>query len=109
LLDALNYVDADTALDILCSVGCVLEAAGALGLEAAGTDVSEFAVMSCRRRGFAARQGTMTALAYADDSVAMVAMKHVLEHRADRRRGKAARTAFWLTAARVDRSTSVVA
>jgi ubiquinone/menaquinone biosynthesis C-methylase UbiE len=85
LLDALNYVDADTALDIGCSMGYVLEAARALGLEPAGTDVSEFAVTACRQQGFDARQGTMTAIPYADDSFAIVTMKHVLEHTADPR------------------------
>lgn len=85
LLDALNHSAGGASLDIGCSTGYVLEAARALGLEPAGTDVSEFAAQFCRERGFEARQGTMTALPFADARFAIVTMKHVLEHTPDPR------------------------
>jgi ubiquinone/menaquinone biosynthesis C-methylase UbiE len=85
LLNALNYVAGGSSLDIGCSMGYVLDAARSLGLEPAGTDVSEFAAASCRERGFEARQGTMTALPFADARFSVVTMKHVLEHTPDPR------------------------
>ncbi len=88
LLDALNHVEpaaGDAALDIGCSMGYVLEAARALGLEPVGTDVSEFAARFCREHGFEARQGSMTALPFAAARFAVVTMKHVLEHTPDPR------------------------
>lgn len=85
LLDALNHVAGGASLDIGCSMGYVLEAARALGLEPAGTDVSAFSVKVCTELGFEARQGTMTALPFADAAFAVVTMKHVLEHTPDPR------------------------
>ncbi|MFO1402032.1 MAG: methyltransferase domain-containing protein [Steroidobacteraceae bacterium] len=85
LLDALNFAERGASLDIGCSMGYVLDAARGLGLEPAGTDVSEFAAAACRERGYEARQGTMTALPFADARFSVVTMKHVLEHTPDPR------------------------
>lgn len=85
ILNALEYAPRGALLDIGCSVGYTLQAAADLGLEAAGTDVSEFATAECRRLGFRAATGTLQQLPFSDGEFAIVTMKHVLEHTADPR------------------------
>jgi SAM-dependent methyltransferase len=83
LLAALEF--APTAADLLdvgCSTGYVLEAGRRLGLRAVGADTSEFAVRTCRERGYAAEVGQLTALPFADASFDVVTAKHTLEHSA---------------------------
>jgi SAM-dependent methyltransferase len=85
LLDVLNHVSPGPVLDIGCSLGYTLQAARELGMESAGTDVSEFAVEQCSRQGFVTKVGTMSALPFADAHFGIVTMKHVLEHTPDPR------------------------
>lgn len=85
LLDVLNHVGPGPVLDIGCSLGYALQAARGLGLEAVGTDVSEFAIKSCRELGFEAEVGTLGSLPFAAGRFSVVSMKHVLEHTPDPR------------------------
>jgi 2-polyprenyl-3-methyl-5-hydroxy-6-metoxy-1,4-benzoquinol methylase len=85
ILDALAHTTPGPLLDIGCSMGYALEAAASLGLPAAGTDVSDYAVEQCRKLGFRAERGTLDALPFADAEFAVVTMKHVLEHTPDPR------------------------
>ena len=71
---------ARSLLDVGCSFGYVIEAAKRLGLEAAGADVSKYAVEVCQSRGLRAEVGTLEQLPYADGEFDVVVMKHVLEH-----------------------------
>jgi SAM-dependent methyltransferase len=71
---------ARTLLDVGCSAGYVLAAAKELGLEATGLDYSAFAVEMCRKRGFEAVTGSLTALPFPDASFDVVMLKAVLEH-----------------------------
>lgn len=67
-------------LDVGCSMGYVLAAAKDLDLAATGLDVSQFAVEACRKRGFDAVVGSLTALPFPDASFDVVTLKAVLEH-----------------------------
>lgn len=89
ILDALNHVEPGPLLDIGCSYGYALQAARSLGLEAVGTDVSEYTISECRKLGFRAEPGTMDALPFQDGEFQIVTMKHVLEHTPDPRRALA--------------------
>lgn len=80
ILDVLNHVAPGTLLDLGCSLGYTLQAAGDLGLSAAGVDISEHAVKVCRERGFRAELGTLDALPFPDAAFQLVIVKHVLEH-----------------------------
>ncbi|HYC55401.1 MAG TPA: class I SAM-dependent methyltransferase [Candidatus Binatia bacterium] len=82
ILDALEHVDAVRLLDVGCSLGYTLEAARALGLEAAGVDVSEHALTHCRALGFEARRGTLEQLPFAEAAFDVAILKHVFEHTA---------------------------
>jgi ubiquinone/menaquinone biosynthesis C-methylase UbiE len=85
ILDVLNHVPPGPLLDIGCSLGYTLKAGRELGLEASGTDISEFAIKACREQGFAAELGLLDKLPFADDAFGVVTMKHVLEHTRDPR------------------------
>lgn len=74
---------ARTLLDVGCSFGYVIEAGRRLGLTAAGTDVSKYAVEICRQRGLRAEAGTLEKLPFGDGELDVVVMKHVLEHTPD--------------------------
>ena len=67
-------------LDVGCSLGYVMEAAQRLGLRAAGSDVSSYAVKVCRDRGYRAEVGTLESLPFPPREFDLVMMKHVLEH-----------------------------
>ena len=85
ILDALNFVTPGPLLDIGCSVGYTLQAARALGLEATGSDLSHYAIETCRGQGFRAEVGELSRLPFQDGEFAVVTMKHVLEHTPDPR------------------------
>ncbi|MEI6807232.1 MAG: methyltransferase domain-containing protein [bacterium] len=80
ILNLLEHVRPGPLLDVGCSLGYGLAAAGELGLEAVGLDISEFAVETCRKRGFKAEKGSIDQMPFADATFQMVVMKHVLEH-----------------------------
>lgn len=81
LLAALEFApQAQRVLDVGCSAGYVLEAARRLGLEAAGVDISSFAVEFCRGRGHRAEVGELERLPFADGAFDIVTAKHTLEH-----------------------------
>ncbi|MEN9704242.1 MAG: hypothetical protein RLZZ393_121 [Pseudomonadota bacterium] len=80
ILDALNFVPAGPLLDIGCSVGYTLRAARDLGLEPTGSDLSQYAIKTCREQGFRAEVGELSGLPFADGEFGLVTMKHVLEH-----------------------------
>jgi SAM-dependent methyltransferase len=80
LRTALAFGAAKSVLDIGCSLGYVMEAAQRLGLRAAGSDISAYAVKVCRERGYRAEVGTLEALPFAAGEFDLVMMKHVLEH-----------------------------
>jgi len=85
ILDALNFVPPGPLLDIGCSVGYTLRAARELGLTPAGSDLSQYAVRTCREQGFRAEVGELSKLPFADGEFGLVTMKHVLEHTPDPR------------------------
>lgn len=85
ILDALNFTTAGPLLDIGCSVGYTLVAARELGLAPTGSDLSQYAVKTCREQGFRAEVGKLSRLPFADGEFAIVTMKHVLEHTPDPR------------------------
>lgn len=80
ILDLLNHAPPGPLLDIGCSMGYTLRAARELGLTPTGSDISEFALKTCREQGFRAERGELGALPFADGEFALVTMKHVLEH-----------------------------
>jgi 2-polyprenyl-3-methyl-5-hydroxy-6-metoxy-1,4-benzoquinol methylase len=80
LSDVLQFVEARRTLDVGCSLGYVIEAGRRLGLDSAGTDVSEYAVEVCRQKGLRAEVGTLEKLPFPQGSFDMVTLKHVLEH-----------------------------
>lgn len=80
ILDVLNHTPPGPLLDIGCALGYTLQAAGRLGLEAIGVDISEYAVRLCRERGLRAEIGALDELPFADSAFQLVIMKHVLEH-----------------------------
>lgn len=69
-----------SVLDVGCSLGYVVEAGRRLGLQSAGTDVSQYAVQVCRERGLRAEVGTLDKLPFADGEFDLVIMRHVIEH-----------------------------
>jgi 2-polyprenyl-3-methyl-5-hydroxy-6-metoxy-1,4-benzoquinol methylase len=85
ILDTLNFVPPGPLLDIGCSVGYTLRAARELGLEPTGSDLSQYAVQTCREQGFRAEVGELSRLPFADGEFGIVTMKHVLEHTPDPR------------------------
>lgn len=85
ILDALNHARPGPLLDIGCSVGYTLTAARELGLTPTGTDLSSYAIETCRAQGFRAESGRIDALPFGDGEFAIVTMKHVLEHTPDPR------------------------
>lgn len=82
---ALGVQRVSRVLDVGCSFGYVLEAAHQLGLEAAGTDISSYAVEVCQERGYRAAVGDLSRLPFDDGEFDLVVMKHVLEHTPDPR------------------------
>jgi SAM-dependent methyltransferase len=80
LRSAMELCEARSVLDVGCSLGYVIEAGKRLGLEAAGTDLSEYAVRVCRERGHRAEVGELVRLPFRDAEFDIVFMKHVLEH-----------------------------
>jgi SAM-dependent methyltransferase len=84
--DVLNHAPPGPLLDIGCSLGHTLWAARELGLPAHGVEVQPESVAWCRSQGFDVEVGTMERLPHADGTLAIVTMKHVLEHTADPRR-----------------------
>lgn len=85
ILDALNFVPPGPLLDIGCSVGYTLRAAQELGLPPVGSDLSQYAVKTCREQGFRAELGELSSLPFQDGEFGLVTMKHVLEHTPDPR------------------------
>ena len=85
ILDVLNVVPPGPLLDIGCSVGYTLRAARELGLSPTGSDLSQYAIRSCREQGFRAEAGELSKLPFADGEFGIVTMKHVLEHTPDPR------------------------
>ncbi len=77
---ALAFQPQKRLLDIGCSLGYVMEAAQRLGLQAAGSDISEYAVKTCRERGYRAEVGTLDKQPFAGGEFDLIMMKHVLEH-----------------------------
>jgi SAM-dependent methyltransferase len=71
---------ARTLLDVGCSTGYVLAAAGSLGLEATGLDFSWNAARHCLEKGYRAVQGELGALPFGSASFDVVMLKAVLEH-----------------------------
>ncbi|MGD8240988.1 MAG: class I SAM-dependent methyltransferase [Armatimonadota bacterium] len=67
-------------LDIGCSVGHFVQAAGRSGWDAWGVDISQYAVGVCRQRGLQAKIGDMRRLDFPDDTFDVVNLRHVLEH-----------------------------
>jgi SAM-dependent methyltransferase len=72
-----------TVLDVGCSLGYTLEAAGQMDMVPTGVDVSQVAVDRCRRLGFPADVAGLEKLPYPDGQFSVVMMKHVLEHTRD--------------------------
>ena len=85
ILDALNFISPGPLLDIGCSVGYTLQAARELGLVPTGSDLSQYAIKTCREQGFRAEVGELSKLPFAEGEFALVTMKHVLEHTPDPR------------------------
>jgi SAM-dependent methyltransferase len=85
ILDVLNFVPPGPLLDIGCSVGYTLLAARELGLAPTGSDLSQYAIRTCREQGFRAEIGELSALPFTDGEFGIVTMKHVLEHTPDPR------------------------
>jgi SAM-dependent methyltransferase len=85
ILDVLNFAPPGPLLDIGCSVGYTLRAARELGLSPTGSDLSQYAISSCREQGFRAEIGELAKLPFANDEFGLVTMKHVLEHTPDPR------------------------
>ncbi|MEY4762292.1 MAG: hypothetical protein RLZZ200_2148 [Pseudomonadota bacterium] len=85
ILDALNYIAPGPMLDIGCSVGYTLQAGRELGLAPTGSDLSQYAIKTCREQGFRAEVGELSRLPFADGEFSLVTMKHVLEHTPDPR------------------------
>ena len=73
-------------LDVGCSVGCTLEAAGRMGWKAIGTDVSADAIATCQRLGCEAVAYDGEQLPFRDATFDVITSWHVIEHVADVRR-----------------------
>lgn len=69
-----------SVLDTGCSFGHGVEAGRRLGLDSAGTDISQYAVDVCRSRGLRAEQGTLQKLPFSNAEFDLVMLKHVMEH-----------------------------
>lgn len=80
LVAAQGFSNGGGVLDIGCSLGYGIEAGRRLGIDAAGTDISEFAVKTCRERGLRAEIASLEELPFKDDEFGVVTMRHVLEH-----------------------------
>lgn len=80
LIAAQGFSSGGGVLDIGCSLGYGVEAGRRLGIDAAGTDISEFAVKACRQRGLRAEVATLEELPFKDGEFGVVTMRHVLEH-----------------------------
>ena len=71
---------AKSSLDVGCSAGYVMAAAGSLGLSATGIDFAAYAAGLAKQRGFCAAAASLTALPFRDASFDVVTAKHTLEH-----------------------------
>jgi SAM-dependent methyltransferase len=80
LRSAMDLGPTRSVLDVGCSLGYVVAAGRELGLDAAGSDISEYAVDVCRKRGLRAEVGTLDHQPFPEGSFDLVVMKHVLEH-----------------------------
>lgn len=80
LRSAMELGPTRSVLDVGCSLGYVVAAGKQLGLDAAGSDISAYAVDVCRERGLRAEVGTLDHQPFPDGSFDLVVMKHVLEH-----------------------------
>jgi SAM-dependent methyltransferase len=67
-------------LDVGCSIGATVAAAGERGWRASGVDVSRDAIRSCRRRGLDCRVVDDFELPFPDGSFDVVTSWHVIEH-----------------------------
>jgi SAM-dependent methyltransferase len=67
-------------LEVGCSVGNTLEAAGRRNIAALGIDVSEYAITFCRENGLNAKNKTLEELLNEGQHFDLVFMQHVLEH-----------------------------
>jgi SAM-dependent methyltransferase len=80
ILDALEVAPPGELLDVGCSLGYALDAARSLGLAAHGVEVSEHALVECRRRGLEVTRGDLLSLPFEDGRFSVVLLKHVFEH-----------------------------
>lgn len=80
-----KYVDCDEPrmLDIGCSIGATVDAAGRLGWRATGVDISQAAVDYCCQQGLDCRKIDGVELPFQDDSFDIVTSWHVIEHVTD--------------------------
>ncbi|HLT30643.1 MAG TPA: class I SAM-dependent methyltransferase [Myxococcaceae bacterium] len=82
IIDASQFRNVESFLDVGCSVGYMIAAAEKLGMQGAGTDISHDAVAAARSRGLDARHGELEAIPFDDQSFDLVSLRHVLEHTA---------------------------
>ena len=80
LAGPLRFIQARSLLDIGCSFGYIIEAGRRLGLESAGSDISQYAVGVCQERGFRAKVASLEQLPFETGEFDIVMMRHVLEH-----------------------------
>ena len=73
-------------LDIGCSFGALVDEAARAGFNAAGIDISDYAVTAARARGLDVRRGTPDAIPDFGHPFDAVTMIEVIEHLADPRR-----------------------
>jgi 2-polyprenyl-3-methyl-5-hydroxy-6-metoxy-1,4-benzoquinol methylase len=73
-------------LDVGCAIGLLLEAAQRAGWAVEGVDVSEYAVASCRSRGFVAHHGPIETQGFGTGRFDVVVMDDTIEHMPDPRR-----------------------
>jgi 2-polyprenyl-3-methyl-5-hydroxy-6-metoxy-1,4-benzoquinol methylase len=84
-LEQLSYIEKfidrkENLLEIGCSVGYFLEAAGLKGWHPVGTDISEYAVNRCNEQGYEAYCKDLSELIETGETYQVVALKHVFEH-----------------------------